>query len=177
MRRPDVVVALTDPPIIGLAALLTARRSGARFVFLCQDVFPEVASLLEDFQSPAVNSALDRMNCFLLRRADAIIAIGGTMKQRLVDGKGADPQKVSVIHNWADCAAVVPGPRDNSFASAHGLRHAFVVMHAGNIGLSQHLDILLDAAERLRAYDDALPAQTRSRYADAVMRGVSTECR
>jgi glycosyltransferase involved in cell wall biosynthesis len=154
VRRPDVVVALTDPPIIGLAGLLTARRSGARFVFLCQDVFPEVATLLEDFHSQAVNSALDRMNRFLLRRADAIIAIGDTMKRRLVDGKGADPQKITVIHNWADCAAVVPGPRDNSFASAHGLRHAFVVMHAGNIGLSQHLDILLEAAERLRAYDD-----------------------
>ena len=41
-------MALTDPPIIGLIAWLTAKRMGARFVFLCQDVFPEVANLLED---------------------------------------------------------------------------------------------------------------------------------
>ncbi|HEV8319447.1 MAG TPA: glycosyltransferase family 4 protein [Vicinamibacterales bacterium] len=154
VRQPDVVVALTDPPIIGLAALLAARRSGARFVFLCEDVFPEVAILLEDFHSQAVNSALDRMNRFLLRRADAIVAVGDTMKRRLVEGKGADPQRISVIHNWADCAALAPGPRDNSFACTHGLGNSFVVMHAGNIGLSQQLDILLEAAERLRAYDD-----------------------
>ena len=40
--RPNVAVSLTDPPIIGLAGLLMARRSGSRFVFLCRDIFPEV---------------------------------------------------------------------------------------------------------------------------------------
>jgi glycosyltransferase involved in cell wall biosynthesis len=152
--RPDVVVALTDPPIIGLAASLTARRCRARFVFLCQDIFPEVAALLEDFRNDAVNRALDRINRFLLRRADAVVALGETMKRRLVDGKGADPAKIAVIHNWADCTALGPGPKDNPFARAHGLHDRFVVMHAGNIGLSQNLDLVLDAAARLEAHDD-----------------------
>jgi hypothetical protein len=53
--RPDVAVSLTDPPIIGLAAYLTARRSGATFVFLCQDLFPEVAALLEDVHHERMN--------------------------------------------------------------------------------------------------------------------------
>src|SRR5436190_2257237 len=57
LARPDVVVSLTDPPIVGLAALWTARRAGARFVFLCEDIFPEVASVLDDFHSPLVNHA------------------------------------------------------------------------------------------------------------------------
>ncbi len=51
----DVVVSLTDPPILGLAALRAARRAGARFVFLCEDVFPEVAVLLDDFHNETVN--------------------------------------------------------------------------------------------------------------------------
>jgi colanic acid biosynthesis glycosyl transferase WcaI len=150
---PDVVVALTDPPIVGLAALIAARRHGARFVFLCQDIFPEVAVLLEDFHNRGVNKALELVNRFLVRQADAIIALGDTMKRRLVEGKGADPRKISVIHNWADCAALAPGPKDNAFARAHGLHDRFVVMHAGNIGLSQNLDVFLEAADRLRAHD------------------------
>src|SRR5688572_19383633 len=150
---PDVVVALTDPPIVGLAALLAARRHGARFVFLCQDIFPEVAVLLEDFHSRGVNTALELVNRFLVRQADAIIALGDTMKRRLVEGKGALPERVTVIHNWADCSALAPGPKDNAFARAHGLHDRFVVMHAGNIGLSQNLDVIVDAAERLRAQD------------------------
>lgn len=154
ISKPDVVLAMTDPPIIGLAGLLAARRSGSPFVFLCQDVFPEVGRLVEDFQSGAVDRVLDGINRFLLRRADAVIALGDTMRQRLIEEKGAAPDKVSVIHNWADCAALMPGVRDNAFSRGHGLTGRFVVMHAGNIGLSQNLDVLLDAAERLRAHDD-----------------------
>jgi glycosyltransferase involved in cell wall biosynthesis len=153
VRRANVVVAMTDPPIIGLAALFAVRRSAARFVFLCEDVFPEVTALLEDFHSAAVDAVLRRISRLLIRRADAIVALGDTMKARLVSGKGADPRKVVVIHNWADCAALAPGPKDNPFSRAHLLHDRFVVMHAGNIGLSQSFDVILDAAMRLRAHE------------------------
>ncbi|MGH7410833.1 MAG: glycosyltransferase, partial [Candidatus Methylomirabilis sp.] len=127
--RPDVVVSLTDPPIIGLAARLTARLSGARFVFLCQDVFPEVARLLEDFHSETINHLLDAVNRFVLKRADRVIAIGETMRDRLINEKGVFPDKVTVIHNWADCSAIFPGPKQNPFSVTHGLADQFVVMH------------------------------------------------
>ena len=122
VRRPDVVVALTDPPIIGLAGLLAARRARARFVFLCEDIFPEVAALLEDFHNDTVDRALDRINRYLLRKADRVIALGDTMRERLVSGKGADPARSRVIHNWADCEAIVPGPKDNAFSASRASR-------------------------------------------------------
>jgi glycosyltransferase involved in cell wall biosynthesis len=147
----DVVVSLTDPPILGLAALLAARRAGARFVFLCEDIFPEVAALLEDFQSAAVNRMLDRINRYLLREADAVVALGERMKRRLVEEKGAASSRVHVIHNWADCDAIMPGPKDNAFSRAHGLADRFVLMHSGNVGLSQNLDLLVEAAARLQS--------------------------
>ena len=59
------------------------------------------------------------------------------------------PARVTVIHNWADCSAIVPGPKRNPWSLAHGLAEPFVVMHSGNIGLSQDLDVLIDAAARL----------------------------
>lgn len=148
--RPDIVVSLTDPPILGLAARWTARRTGARFVFLCEDIFPEVAALLEDFHNDTVNRALDRVNRYLLRDADGIVALGDRMRRRLVEEKGADPSRVTVIHNWADCEAITPGPKDNAFTRAHGLGDRFVLMHSGNIGLSQNLDVLIEAAALLK---------------------------
>lgn len=156
--RAEIVVALTDPPIIGLAALLAARRHRARFVFVCQDVFPEVARLVQDFRSEWVNHWLDRVNRFLLRKADRVVALGETMRARLVKEKRATPRKVVVIHNWADCAAIVPGPKRNRFSEAHGLAERFVVMHSGNVGLSQGLETLLEAAEHLRDTPEALVA-------------------
>jgi colanic acid biosynthesis glycosyl transferase WcaI len=132
--RPDVVVSLTDPPIIGLAARWAARRAGARFVFLCEDIFPEVATLLDDFHNDLVNRSLDRVNRYLLREADAVVALGDRMRRRLVE-------------------AIVPGPKDNAFTHEHGLGDRFVLMHSGNMGMSQNLDVLIEAAARLAAKD------------------------
>jgi glycosyltransferase involved in cell wall biosynthesis len=147
----DIVVSLTDPPILGLAALSAARRAGARFVFLCEDIFPEVASLLDDFHSTTVNRTLDKINRRLVREADAIVALGDRMKRRLVEEKGAAADRVHVIHNWADCDAIEPGPKDNAFSRAHGLHDKFVIMHSGNVGLSQNLELLIDAAAQLQS--------------------------
>jgi glycosyltransferase involved in cell wall biosynthesis len=154
LPRQDVTVALTDPPIIGLAALAARPRHG--MVFFCQDIFPEVAGLLDDFRSPLVNNLLDRLNRLLVRRAARVVALGDTMASRLIHGKGADPKRMTVIHSWADTSAIVPSDKNNAFARAHGLVDRFVVLHAGNIGLAQNLDVVLDAAGRLRSRRDIL---------------------
>jgi hypothetical protein len=91
LPRQDVTIALTDPPIIGLAAIAARPRHGV--IFFCQDIFPEVAGLLEDFHSPAINALLERLNRFMVRRAVRIIALGDTMASRLIHGKGADPDR------------------------------------------------------------------------------------
>jgi colanic acid biosynthesis glycosyl transferase WcaI len=154
LDHPDVVVALTDPPIIGLAAYLAARRFGVPLVMSYRDIFPEVARLLEDFQSEAVNRVLEGVNRVLVRKAERSIALGETIRQRLIDGKGADPARTLVIPDWADCAEIVPGPRRNPLSLAHGLADAFVVMHSGNIGLSQGLEVVVEAAAHLRDVPD-----------------------
>ena len=152
LPRQDVTIALTDPPIIGLAAIAARPRHGV--IFFCQDIFPEVAGLLEDFHSPAINALLERLNRFMVRRAVRIIALGDTMASRLIHGKGADPGKITVIHNWADTSAIVPSDKRNAFAAAHGLDAKFVVLHAGNIGLSQNLDVVIEAAGLLTTHRD-----------------------
>lgn len=154
LERPDVVVALTDPPIIGLAAWAASRRFRVPFVMSYRDIFPEVARLLEDFRSEAVNCALHQINRFLVRKADRVVALGETMRRRLIDGKGAPPEKTVVIPDWADCSEITPGPKENPFSRTHGLADKFVVMHSGNIGLSQGLEILVEAAARLKDLPD-----------------------
>jgi glycosyltransferase involved in cell wall biosynthesis len=147
LPRQDVVVALTDPPIIGLAAML-ATKGRSPFVFFCQDIFPEVGALVEGFRSRVVDGTLERVNRLLLRNSDRIVALGDTMALRLA-AKGAARERMRVIHNWADTSAIAPSPKRNVFSRAHGLDSKFVVLHAGNIGLAQNLDTVLDAAALL----------------------------
>ncbi|MBY0493719.1 MAG: glycosyltransferase family 4 protein [Cyanobacteria bacterium] len=154
LPRQDVTIALTDPPIIGLAALAARPRHGV--IFFCQDIFPEVAGLLEDFHSPVINALLERLNRFMVARARRIVALGDTMASRLIHGKGAEPAKITVIHNWADTSAIIPSDKRNDFSTAHQLDSKFVVLHAGNIGLSQNLDVVIEAAGLLKARPDIL---------------------
>jgi glycosyltransferase involved in cell wall biosynthesis len=149
LDRPDVVVALTDPPIIGLAAWLAGRRFGAPLVMAFKDLFPEVTVLMRDFQSPTINRVLQRVNEFLVRRAARNVALGETMRRRLIENKGAPADRTVIIADWADTTAIGPAPKRNPFAEAHGLADRFVVMHSGNIGLSQGLETVVDAAALL----------------------------
>jgi putative colanic acid biosynthesis glycosyltransferase WcaI len=149
LDRPNVIVALTDPPIIGLAACLASRRYRVPFVMSFRDVFPEVARLLEDFHADSVNAVLQQVNRFLVRRADRVITLGDSMRRRVIEGKGADAGKTLVIPDWADCDAIVPAAKRNPFSEAYGLADKFVVMHAGNLGLSQNLEALVRSAEHL----------------------------
>jgi glycosyltransferase involved in cell wall biosynthesis len=154
VRGADVVVALTDPPIIGLAGWLAARRRGVPLVMAFQDLFPEVTVLLDDFHSDAVDAMLQAVNRFLCRRATRIVALGETMRTRLIENKGAPADRTSIIPSGADTHAITPGAKDNAFARAHGLERSFVVMHSGNLGLSQNLETLVEAAALLSDVPD-----------------------
>ena len=154
LDRPDVVVALTDPPIIGLAAWLAGKRFKAPLVMAFKDLFPEVTVLLKDFQSDAVNGMLQRVNEFLVRRAARNVALGETMRQRLIENKGAPEDRTVIIADWADTSAITPAPKRNAFSKEHGLADSFVVMHSGNIGLSQSLETLVEAAALLQDVPD-----------------------
>lgn len=153
-KKPRVVVAYTDPPIIGLVAWFFRCFYRARFVFVSQDIFPQVVSALDGFQNAAVNAILERISRFLLRRADVVIAIGEIMKEKIVMEKRIDPGKIQVIHNWADSTIIHPAPKENAFAREYALTDKFVVMHSGNIGLTQSMEVIIEAAKQVAVYDD-----------------------
>jgi colanic acid biosynthesis glycosyl transferase WcaI len=114
-----------------------------------RDLFPEAAQGLEGANNPCTDFILDRTNKFFLRRARAVVALGEMMRTRLINGKGVAADRVVIIHDWADTAAITPGAKDNHFSRAHGLAERFVVMYAGNLGASSGLEFVLDAARQL----------------------------
>jgi len=57
---------------------------------------------------------------------------------------------VSIIPNWADGGLIAPrGKCESDFARANGLEHRFVFLYAGNLGLFQDLETLIQAVESL----------------------------
>jgi colanic acid biosynthesis glycosyl transferase WcaI len=87
---------------------------------------------------------------FIYRHSGHISVISETFKQNLIE-KGVRPDKVSVIPVWADPYLVCPLTKENRFRSQHDLKGKFVVMYAGNHGVTSCLEVLLSVAERLKS--------------------------
>ena len=151
--RPDVVVALTDPPPIGLIGLGLARLWRAPFVLVSKDVFPEVAVVLGHLSDRRLIGALRRLSRALFRSADRVVSIGRDMDARLLE-RGVPRHRISTIHDWADGSVVRPLDGPSVLRAERGWDDRFVVMHSGNVGLSQSLGSLVDAADRLRDETD-----------------------
>jgi putative colanic acid biosynthesis glycosyltransferase WcaI len=152
-RRPDIVLCMTDPPVIGNVALVVARRFRRPLVVVSQDVFPEIAVELKRLENRALIGLLRALIASYLKRADRVVAIGEKMRRRLEE-KGARRDKIVVISNWVDTSAIVPRSRDNEWAREHDLVGRFVVMHSGNVGHPQNLDVLIRTATFLRDLED-----------------------
>jgi colanic acid biosynthesis glycosyl transferase WcaI len=152
-ESPDVVLCMTDPPVIANVASYVARRFGVPLVVVSQDVFPEVAVELRRLESPLLIKLLGAAVRAYLKRADRVVAIGETMAKRL-EQKGARSDRLRVIPNWVNADELVPMPRDNEWAREHGLVDKFVVMHSGNVGHAQNLDALVRSATFLRDLDN-----------------------
>jgi colanic acid biosynthesis glycosyl transferase WcaI len=150
---PDLVLCMTDPPIVGDIGLIAARRFRVPLLVISQDVFPEIAVSVKRLENPLLVGVLRSLVALYLRRADRIVAIGETMRRRL-EAKGAPANRISVIPNWVDTDAITPQPRDNPWATDKQLVGRFVVMHSGNIGHAQDLDSLIRAATFLRDLED-----------------------
>jgi colanic acid biosynthesis glycosyl transferase WcaI len=55
-----------------------------------------------------------------------------------------------------DTERIAPLDRATAYRREHGLGDRLVVMYAGNVGMSQSLDLLVEAARRLRDRDDVV---------------------
>jgi glycosyltransferase involved in cell wall biosynthesis len=151
LPRQDVVVALTTPPLVAATALVPKLLRGSRLVYWVQDLYPEIAVAFGALRpgSLAVR-AMAAVSRAVLRRADAVVALGDEMRARCI-AAGAVPERAHVIPNWADGEAVRPVPHGANPLRGEFARGArFVVMYSGNMGRVHDIETLLSAARLLR---------------------------
>jgi colanic acid biosynthesis glycosyl transferase WcaI len=147
--RPDVVLAMSPPLTLGPAGWAVARRFDVPFVFNIQDVFPDVAVQVGVITNPTVIAAASGVERTSYRMADAVTVLSDDLRENVeakLRGRRDAKTKVRVIPNFVDTETIRPLPRENSYRREFGLEGATVVMYAGNLGYSQSVDLLLDAA-------------------------------
>jgi colanic acid biosynthesis glycosyl transferase WcaI len=153
--KPDVVLAPSPPLTNGLSADLISRARRIPFVYNVQDIYPDIAIRMGVMTNPRAIAFFRRVEQYIYHRAATLAVISEGFRRNLVS-KGVPPQKVKVIPNFIDTEFVVPLPRHNGFSSRQNLDNKFIILFAGNIGFSQGLENVLEAAAQLRDQRDIL---------------------
>jgi glycosyltransferase involved in cell wall biosynthesis len=146
--RADVILAMTDPPIAGIAGALVSRLGGRPLVYNIRDLYPDMALGGEIVRPGARARAWERMHRWALGRAARVIVLGEDMRDRIL-AKGVAPERIAIVRDGAP----LPGQLASSDAPvARELRcgFPFVLLHAGNLGFYGAWETLLKAAEALR---------------------------
>jgi colanic acid biosynthesis glycosyl transferase WcaI len=148
--RGDIVIPMTDPPLISVPAAMASRFKRAHVVNWLQDVFPEVATELDFKDMPSlVSGALAHLRDGSLNTAARNVVLGDVMAQRITQ-RGIAPQHIRVIHNWSSGDQIRPVPPErNPLRGEWGLDGKFVVGYSGNMGRAHEFDALLEAIARL----------------------------
>jgi glycosyltransferase involved in cell wall biosynthesis len=153
MRVKDVdLVWGTTPPIFqGVTSWLVARLKGIPFLFEVRDLWPAFAIAIGVLDNPLLIKASLWLEKFLYRRADWVVVNSPGYIQHVTE-RGA--RHVKLIPNGADPDMFDPAADGSAFRKQHGLKDKFVVLYAGAHGISNDLDIVLEAAKLLRPNPD-----------------------
>ena len=159
LEAPDVIVALTSPPMIALIGTLTKRRRTAkgrhvRFVYYVMDVYPDaqVASGMLR-RGSLIERVLRAVTGWTLRSADGIIVLGRDMRQLLLEryGRQASAERIHIVRPWADATELRFLEKSrNALAERTGTHRVFTVVHSGNFGIAHDVDTIVGAIHLTR---------------------------
>jgi glycosyltransferase involved in cell wall biosynthesis len=153
-QKQDIILVVTNPPLLPFVALLIKWFKGCRLVLLIHDVYPEVliATGLAK-PSSAIVKIGQIMNRVLYNQSDKIITLGRDMsklaKAKLSSNK--NDEQICCITNWADNDLIRPILKaNNTLLQKLKINDRFVILYAGNIGRTHGIEYLAEAAKILK---------------------------
>lgn len=154
VRKVDVVVGTSPQFFTACAAWATGLIKRRPWVFELRDLWPESIKAVGAMGDSAAIRLLERIELFLYRKADRIVAVTHSFKDTLMR-RGIDGAKVDIITNGVDLDKFRPMPKDAALTGELHLEGCFVAGYIGTHGMAHGLETLLEAAATLQARQDA----------------------
>ena len=145
----EIVLAMTDPPIEGMAGAFVARLSGRPFVYNIRDLYPDMAVGGSIVRPGSFTARWEATHRWALRHAARVIVLGEDMRERII-AKGVDPARVVISRDGIDIPEKLPSP-DNSVAREIRGNFRFVLVHAGNVGFYGAWQTLISAVRMVES--------------------------
>ncbi|WP_428031348.1 glycosyltransferase family 4 protein [Ancylobacter sp.] len=145
-RRADVMLVYHPPVTAAVAAALAGFFRRVPVVVDVQDMWPDTLRATGMINSEAVLAVIGRVCRWTWRRMDRVIAQSEGFRRLLIE-RGVAVDRIRVVHNWGDETSPAPAP--DAVPAAFAAPGRFRVLFAGNMGIAQALDTILDAAALL----------------------------
>jgi glycosyltransferase involved in cell wall biosynthesis len=152
LKNIDIVIATSPPPFVGLTALMLKYLKGIPFVFEVRDLWPEVIAAVGASSPNSLSyKIIDKIVAAAYKKSDCIVALTESFKDSIVNARGINENKVRVIENAVDTELFKPNRADINAFKELGLEDKFIVSYVGTIGLTHGVDVVIDAAEKLKS--------------------------
>lgn len=149
-RQPfDAVFVFEPSPVtVGLPAVVLKRMRGIPLLFWVQDLWPDTLSATGAVRSAWMLRQIDRLVRLIYRHCDRVLVQSRAFIPRIVQ-QGVPQEQIVYLPNWAEgfFEPLMLPPEAPEHAE---LPCGFRILFAGNLGTSQALGTILEAAERTR---------------------------
>ena len=152
-QKYDVVIAANPGLWIWLPFAYYVRLRHKPALFSVHDVYPDVGVTLGVFRNKSIISVIAWLERYCLNGSRIVRILSESFRPGLRN-LGTPDSKMALIYDWVDTDLIQPLSKNNRFAQENKLTDRFVVLYAGNIGLSQGLENVLAAAEQLTGQTD-----------------------
>lgn len=150
-KRFDVIFIYAPSPILqAIPALFLGWLKGCPVVLWVQDLWPESLEATGHVRNPIVLKFVEWIVRSIYRHSDLLLVQSRAFEKSVRTLDSATP--IQYYPNSVDDSFVV-APKDDSL-SITGLGEGFSVMFAGNIGIAQAVEVIVEAARLLKEQSD-----------------------
>ena len=129
----DSIYIFSYPPTMNLIAIYSKKILKKKTVYSVWELYPEIASKLNELNSTLLLNLFKRIDNFCLRVIDNVVVNSEELKDYLVSKRNIEENKVNVIYHFSN-ESEIPKP---SIMNKE-------IMYAGNLGTPQNLESFIN---------------------------------
>ena len=145
LPRHDIVISMTDPPLMAINGQKIAKFMRAKHIHWSMDIYPDLLPVMgKSIPSWAYKIAQKSMHR-ALKKSDAIVPISACMA-RYMAHLSLPRHKMHIIENWPDKYLLEEDDEPTPLLDGRKFR----ILYAGTIGLAHEFETVLNAAKYLQ---------------------------
>lgn len=153
LGRADIVISTSPQFFNGLAGYFVSRLKRCPWILEIRDLWPESILAVGAIKNQTIIRMLEGIERFVYRKADHIVPVTYAFERHIL-AHGGRPGHITVIRNGVDLNFFEPRDGDADYARQLGVEGKFVAAYVGTHGMAHGLQVLIEAAERLRHRED-----------------------